>query len=82
MGRVAVILAITKPGVAKPVYMRASKGPFRCDHCEYYRSANRCDNKVIIERAKKGLDELTFEDGLAVVEPGSCSDEYWPREKR
>lgn len=25
------------------VYMDGDKGPFRCDHCEYYKDPNECE---------------------------------------
>jgi D-arabinose 1-dehydrogenase-like Zn-dependent alcohol dehydrogenase len=65
--------------MAHQVYMPVQKGPFRCDHCEYYRSTNRCDNSTIIGYATLGKFGLSLVDGKAKVDPGGCSDEYEPK---
>ena len=57
-------------------YMDASQGPFRCDNCEYYPTANTCNNKKVISWAERGLYGLTMNGSNARVEPGSCSDEF------
>lgn len=32
-----------KRSKAVVVYMDGDKGPFRCDHCEYYTNPNKCE---------------------------------------
>ena len=61
------------------VYMGADAGPFRCDHCEYYPSAGRCNNRIIIGYAKDKKFGLSMSGTLAVVNPGGCSDEFQPK---
>jgi hypothetical protein len=66
------------------VYLPADAGPFRCDHCTYYSRSMRCDNQVILARAKAGQGGLSRDmvtaDGLVMVDAGGCSDEFEPRE--
>ena len=66
------------------VYMPASAGPFRCSNCEYYPSAGRCNNEVIMARAKSGQGGLSpsmIVGDLVRVDPGGCSDEFEPRDE-
>ncbi len=55
--------------------MRPVAGGFKCSNCEYYASANRCDQPDII----KLLGAQS--DGLAKVEPNACSDYFEPRDE-
>ena len=59
--------------------MPGKEGPFRCDNCKYYPSANTCNNKRIIELAKEGKFGLSMKGEMARVEPDGCSDEYEKR---
>jgi hypothetical protein len=62
-------------------YMDESYGPKRCDLCRFYPAPNTCDNEKIVADAHQGLYNLRVHpNGLAVVQPGGCSDEFWPRE--
>ncbi len=60
------------------VYMGGKSGPFRCDHCEYYEAANRCNNGHIIQLANQRQFGLTMMGAFARVEPGGCSDYFEP----
>lgn len=57
----AAVLALLRVEDHK-VYLPGSRGPFRCDHCEYYVEAYRCGHPEII-KLRQGA-----------VEPDGCSD--------
>lgn len=64
------------------VYMGAAYGDKRCDHCEYWPSPGRCNNTVILARAKAGEGGLTpamVVGDLVKVDANGCSDEFWPK---
>jgi hypothetical protein len=67
---------MNKIRLAHQVYMPGSKGPFRCDNCEYYISKNTCNQSKIINYAKKGMFGLTMIGENARVDPNGCSDEF------
>lgn len=75
-------LAPAPPEHAHVGYMGDEYGPKRCDKCEYYPKADRCNNRIVIGWAGQGLYGLKLADGLAVVEPGGCSDEFWPKKMK
>lgn len=62
------------------VYIGDDGVPKRCDHCEYYPSASRCNNRYIIELAKQGRYGLSMASAnLAKVAPAGCSDYFEPK---
>ena len=54
------------PAGSVAAYAPPSRGPFRCDTCEYYVQKNRCERaEVVKELGDAGK-------GLAKVEPSGC----------
>jgi hypothetical protein len=65
-----------EPESAHAVYLDGSHGPFRCDHCEYFRDGGACNEEHIIAFAKRGEYGLTMVGPLAKVDPAGCSDYF------
>jgi len=64
-------------GIGKSRYAPPIKGPFKCSNCEYFKGPTFCNNKIVLEDAGGGL--LSMQNGLAIIEPDGCCNEYEDR---
>ncbi len=64
------------------VFLRAEKGPFKCDNCEYYMKGDyACYNKNLIRDVKartKGTEKLKINPAghVAEINRGDCCDYF------
>lgn len=64
-------------GVGDSRYAGPDLGPFKCEHCEYFKKPTFCNNPTVKGDARKG--KIPLLNGKAVVHPRGCCNEYEPR---
>jgi hypothetical protein len=64
-------------GIGKSHYAPPPLGPFKCANCEYFKGPTFCGHPVVLEDAARGL--LSKQNGLAIIEPEGCCNEYEPK---
>jgi len=64
-------------GSGRAKYAPPDLGPFKCEHCEYFKRPTLCGNPVVLRDARSGV--LPMLNGKAVVHPRGCCNEYEPK---